>query len=310
MTDLAGIELGGTKTIVVRGAGGMIRDRVEFPTTDPLETLDRAAATLGRWNDEAPIAALGIASFGPIRLDRQAADHGCLLKTPKAGWSGAPILATLRARLDVPMQIDTDVNAAALAEYEYGAAKGCSSVVYVTIGTGVGGGVLIEGRPVHGALHPEIGHLRLRRADGDGFAGACPFHGDCVEGLVSGPSLAARFGRPAGDVPEDEAGWAFARHDLGELIAALILAFAPQRIVVGGGVGLGQPHLLAGARVEACNKLAGYIPGLTGGAMDRMVVATPLGRDAGPLGALALSARALELGCRSRVPGIGRSNDL
>lgn len=296
MAALAGIELGGTKTIVVRGDPRQIAERIEIPTTTPGETLSRATAILKQWHAGSPLQALGIGSFGPIRVDPAAADYGTMLATPKPGWGGAPLLATVRSQIDLPLLIDTDVNAAALAECEMGAAQGCSTIVYVTIGTGIGAGVIVEGMPLHGALHPETGHIRLRRAPGDSFAGTCPFHGDCLEGLVSGPALAARFGRHPGEAPADDPRWGFAASDLGELIAALLLSYAPQRIVIGGGVGLGQPQLLAGALRTVPGRIAGYLPDIDTARLSELVVAARLGNDAGPAGTLLLAQRALARG--------------
>ncbi len=294
MNELAGIELGGTKTIVVRGTPGAITERMEFPTASPGATLTRAADIIAAWHADREIAALGIASFGPVRVDARASDYGEILTTPKAGWSGASVRGLLRERLGLPTAIDTDVNAAALAEYALGAAQGCATMVYVTIGTGIGGGVLIDGKPVHGILHPEIGHLRLRRAPGDRFAGHCPFHGDCLEGLISGPALAARFARHPAEVPSDDPAWRPVVADLAELLVSLILSYSPQRIVIGGGVAQKQAHLRAAATAAIPRILAVYLTDVTADRLRELVVAPRLGDDAGPTGALLLARRASE----------------
>lgn len=294
MDELAGIELGGTKTIVVRGVPGAIRDRVEFPTLAPDVTLTHAADIIAGWHAERAITALGIASFGPVRVDARAPDYGEILTTPKPGWSGACVRTLLYERLGLPTSIDTDVNAAALAEYALGAAKNCETMVYVTIGTGIGGGILVDGKPVHGILHPEIGHLRLRRAPGDRFAGHCPFHGDCIEGLVSGPALAARFGRHPAEVPSDDPAWRPVAADLAELVASLILSYSPQRIVIGGGVAQRQTHLLTAATATVPRLLAAYLTDVIPDRLRELVVAAGLGDDAGPTGALLLAQRASE----------------
>ncbi|MFC3099440.1 ROK family protein [Altererythrobacter lauratis] len=290
---LAGVELGGTKCVVVLGTGPTIIAREQFPTTTPDETLGRAAQILRQWHRAEPVSALGIASFGPVRIDPAAPDFGSILATPKPGWAGARVLKILRGAIAGPIGLDTDVNAAALAEHAQGAAQGCSNVVYLTIGTGLGGGVLLEGRPVHGALHPEIGHIRLRRAPGDDFAGACPFHGDCVEGLIAGPALAERLGGKAADLAPSDPAWQMVAHDLAQLIACLMLAFSPHRIVIGGGVGLGQPHLIDSARLLAPALLADYLGEQDAAKMQDLVRPAMLGADAGPLGALVLAARSL-----------------
>lgn len=291
----AGIELGGTKTIVVRGRSGAIRDRVEFPTTTPEETLARAVETIAGWQRQEPLAAIGVASFGPIRVSREAPDFGTMLDTPKPGWTGASVLAPIVQALGLPVALDTDVHGAGLAEWSLGAARGCPVTVYLTIGTGLGGGVLVNGEPVHGMLHPEIGHVRLRRMAGDTFAGACRFHGDCAEGLLSGPALEVRFGRHPSSVMADDPAWVPVAQDLAELLAMLVLTLSPHRIVVGGGVANKQPHLLAGAVSRLPDVLQGYLRDCSPDALTRMIVPPQLGDDAGPMGSLILAARAAAL---------------
>jgi fructokinase len=289
---LAGVEIGGTKAIAVLADGGAIIERLVIPTTTPGETLGALVDQVERWNDAAPVAALGIASFGPIRLARAASDFGQILATTKPGWSGAPVFAPFAKRFSFPIAIDTDVDAAALAEYRWGSGKGCSSLVYVTIGTGIGGGVLVDGRSLTGRLHPELGHIRLRRDSSDRFGGDCPFHGDCVEGLLSGPALVARFGEDPASVAPDDPRWTAASFDLAEFIAVLIHGFAPDRLLVGGGVGLGSPHLLAQAMTRVPAILSGYYPDLDADALAAIVTAPALGADAGPLGSIALAMEA------------------
>lgn len=285
----AGVELGGTKAIAVVWREGRIVDRLVVPTTGPHLTL----SPIGDWLASHPLqpafAALGIASFGPVRLDPAAADRGHILATPKPGWAGAPVLAALAGRVRCPVALDTDVNAAALAEHRWGAGRGCSNLVYLTIGTGIGGGMLVDGRPVHGLLHPEIGHLRLRRAPGDTFAGTCPFHGDCLEGLVAGPALAVRFRGDIHEAPLTDPRRDHLHGDLAQLLAALILTVSPQKILIGGGVGLGVPGLREGAIARLPAILGGYLPQLDADALDAMIAAPQFGADAGPLGAIALA---------------------
>lgn len=290
---LAGIELGGTKCIAVLGEGERIVDRRVFPTTTPQETLGNSIAALHEWHEAAPLSAIGFASFGPISVNPAAADFGTILSTPKPGWSGTYILAELRRTFDLPIGLDTDVNAAALAEHAHGAARGCSNVVYLTIGTGLGGGVLIDGRPVHGRMHPEIGHIRIRRMPGDGFAGVCPFHGDCIEGLISGPALEARLPAHPSEMDPADNIWAAPAHDLAELLAQLMLTLSPERIVIGGGVAMRQPHLLARARAVLPDMLAGYLDDVDEDGLASLVCLPALGDDAGPTGALVLAGRAL-----------------
>lgn len=292
---LAGVELGGTKAIAVLSDGAQIIDRQTVPTTMPDETLGALVEQIARWDNAGAIAALGIASFGPVRLAPGASDYGRILATPKPGWSGTDVRGAFASRFALPIAIDTDVNAAALAEYRWGAGTGCSSLIYLTIGTGIGGGVLVDGRSLKGRLHPELGHVMLRHDPSDGFAGICPFHGDCVEGLLSGPALAARLGGPVEYAAVDDPRWEPAVHDLAQFIAMLLLGFAPDRVLIGGGVGLGAPHLVARALAVVPAALGGYLPDLDPAALAMLVTAPGLGADAGPLGAIALAGDALGL---------------
>jgi fructokinase len=294
MARYAGLEMGGTKTIAVLGRPGDIEERIEFPTTTPGGTLERAVNVLQRWHSAEPIQALGVGSFGPVQLAALASDYGTILNTPKPGWAGARVVEILRATYTGPIALDTDVNAAALAEHRLGAAKGCGSLVYLTIGTGVGGGILIDGRPVHGALHPEIGHLRLRRAPKDTFPGACVYHGGCAEGLLSGPALEARFGSAPGNVPPEDWRWRLVASDLAELLANLLLGLSPERIIVGGGVTLRQPGLLAAAVEQVPERLGGYLGDVSVAQLQSRIVIPLLGNDAGPNGSLCLAEAAFE----------------
>lgn len=285
---VAGVELGGTKSIAVLVEGRAILDRCEVPTGPPGPTLAALARAIAGWGSPAPVA-LGIASFGPLDIPR-----GRILETPKPGWSGADILAPFRGLVDGPVAVHTDVTAAALAEGRWGSAAGLPDFLYMTVGTGIGVGIIAGGRPITGVLHPEAGHLRVRRLPGDGFAGTCPFHGDCLEGLASGPAIAARAGAPAETLAADHPAWAPVADALAEGIATLALVAAPARVLIGGGVGLGQPHLLA--RVLAClpGKLGSYLPHLTPDRLPDFLVPAGLGALAGPLGAAALARNALD----------------
>ena len=232
----AGIELGGTKIAcrVVEDAAGVLAEE-RFGTSGPMEAIGRLAACLERAIGARPLRALGVASFGPIVVDETSPHYGRLLTTPKAGWSGFDLRAALASRFPVPLVIDTDVNAAALAEQRCGAARGLHTVAYVTVGTGIGGGLAIAGRTHRGALHPEVGHMRLRRRAGDRHISTCAFHDDCAEGLAAGPAVVRRLGgraalRESAEVMDTVAGY------LGDLAANLVLAWAPHRIVFGGGV--------------------------------------------------------------------------
>jgi fructokinase len=285
---LAGIELGGTKSIALLARGRTILEQVTIETTTPGRTLSALADAVRQWRPQSP-AALGVASFGPIDLAR-----GVMLETPKPGWSGAAVAAPLEGLVDGPMAIHTDVTAAALAEGRWGAALGLTDYLYMTIGTGVGVGVVAGGRPVSGVLHPEAGHLRVRRLPDDAFPGACPFHGDCLEGLVSGPAIAARAGAPAGALAPDHPAWGPVADALAEAVATLALVTMPARILVGGGVAIGQPHLIDRARPLVAHKIAQYLPHLTDDRIADFLVPAGLGAQAGPLGAIALAAAVAE----------------
>lgn len=285
----AGIELGGTKAIAVLAKGDRIVERRVVATVEPQVTLTALRSILDDWYAFAPFEGLGIASFGPIQLKARAHEFGQILPTPKPGWSGAALLEQLADGFACPVRIDTDVNAAALAEYRWGGGAGCDSLCYVTIGTGLGGGLLISGSPVHGALHPEIGHLRFRRAPGDTFGGVCPFHGDCIEGLISGPALARRFESDPADVPDDHPIWHHVATDIGELCAAILLTTSAERILFGGSVALSRPFLLPWVRDEVVERLAGYLPFVAPQNVGDIIQLAALGADAGPLGAIALA---------------------
>lgn len=289
---LAGIELGGTKAIAVLARGRDILERVRVPTTTPGDTLPRLRAQLGGWiADGASPAALGITTFGPVVVDRDDPRHGRIVGTPKPGWSGVDVLGALTDGLDLPTALDTDVSGAALAEGLWGAGRDARAHVYLTVGTGIGGALVVDGRPAHGRAHAEMGHLRLPRAPG-GFPGVCPYHGDCIEGLASGPAIAARAGRDAAELGDDHPVWAEVADALAALIAALVLTAAPDRVLLGGGVVMGRPGLVAAIGRAVARRLSGYPLHLAPDALDGLVRIAGLGHDAGPLGAIAVARRA------------------
>jgi fructokinase len=267
------IETGGTKILArLVDADGRMLAGSRWPTTTPERALeDLAGFVAGATPAGRPLGAIGIAAFGPVVRDARAPDYGRILSTPKPGWSGANLRAQLAARFAVPVVIDTDVNAAARAEWQQGAGKGVRSLAYVTVGTGIGGGLLVDGRPLDGALHAEIGHIRLVRRAGDHAPSVCPFHEDCVEGLVSGPALARRL-RTDQPLADDPATFELAAGYLGGLAATLVLCWSPQRLVWGGGV-MGTAGLLAGLRAAMGRSLGGYGVGETAGRPDFCVLA-------------------------------------
>jgi fructokinase len=291
MTRLAGVELGGTKAIVVLGRGTEIEERIRIEVSDAASTLGPIAAQLAAWNREAPIEALGIASFGPVGVTPGRRDYGRVQDTtPKPGWAGTDLVAALGPLVDGPTALHTDVTAAALAEGRWGAAQGCADYCYITIGTGIGIGILTGGQPITGMLHPEGGHMRVPRSPGDGFPGNCPFHGDCLEGIASGSAISARAGSGGGEVADDDPLWPFVIDAIAECCATLFLTLASERIVLGGGVTNSRPFLAEAVAVRCAELLDGYLPFIK----DRAPIeAAALGQDAGPRGSLLLAESAL-----------------
>ena len=282
---LGAIEGGGTKFVLAVGtADGAILARHVIPTLDPATTLDQAGAWLER---HSPLTALGIATFGPVELDPGSARWGSITDTPKPGWSNCAIASYFAQRLGVAVGFDTDVNGAALAEFTLGAGVGASGLAYVTVGTGIGGGLVLDGRLVHGAGHPEIGHLYPRRdADDRDFPGHCPFHGDCLEGLASGPAILARWGASLSDLPPGHVAHERVATYLAQLCHTLFASCAVERVVLGGGV-MKAPGLLDRIRQKAETIGGNYLPG-----RDRQRIAAPLlGDDAGIKGALLIAAQ-------------------
>ncbi len=291
---VAGVELGGTKGVALIARGRRILRQARVPTTLPGETLAALSERIAEWTgDLGPLDTLGIASFGPLGLDATRRDFGFITQTTKPGWSNIDLLGHFRARFENPIGFDTDVGGAAIAETLWGAGVGQSVVVYVTVGTGIGGGIAVNGQPVHGSIHPEIGHLRIRRAPGDPFSGICAFHGDCLEGLASGPAIAARSGAPAETLGSDHPAWSTVAEALAEMVVSLILTLSPQRILIGGGVMTGKPFLFPMIHAATLALLGGYVAGLTPISLARMVRPPGLGDRAGPLGAVALGLRAM-----------------
>ena len=283
----AGVELGGTKCVALLARGpGEVLARETVATTSADETLDSLAAILARWDFEA----LGIASFGPLDLDERSPTYGHITSTPKPGWAGADVLGRLQRAAAMPSAFDTDVNGAALAEIRWGSGRGFDDFAYVTVGTGVGVGLIANGRPMRGFAHCELGHIRVARLAGDGFAGSCPFHGDCVEGLAAGPSLVARVGAERVDwLAADDPLWESVAWALAQLCHAIVCAAAPRAIAIGGGVLDNQPHLLGRVEVMLVQSLNGYMTLPSEGPYVRP---PELGRNAGPLGAIALAMTA------------------
>jgi fructokinase len=289
------IEAGGTKFVCAAATDvGEIVAKTRIPTTDPGATLGAVTAFFA---DVAAmprvLRAFGIASFGPVDLRPSSATFGHILATPKPGWAMTDLVTPLAARFGCPVAIDTDVNAAALAEALDGAARGCGTVVYVTVGTGIGAGAVVDGRSLKGLLHPEMGHIRVLRDARDArFAGVCPFHGDCLEGLASGPAIHARYGVSLDRLPGEHEATAVIGNYLGQLAANVILTLSAERIVFGGGV-MQNAALFAVIRATARRVLNGYPSvGADAAALERIIVAPALGEQSGITGALRLAKAA------------------
>lgn len=286
----AGVELGGTKCVAILADGDRrVLAREVIPTSAPDETLGRIENLLGGWKRGQGFDALGIASFGPIDTDPDSANYGSVLNTPKSGWANTAVASRLQQAAGVPVAFDTDVNGAALAEMRWGSGRGFGDFAYVTVGTGVGVGLIANGQPTRGFAHCELGHVRVTRFPGDDWPGTCPYHGDCVEGLASGSSLEARLGDRIRELAPDDPVWDSVAWSLAQLCHVIVCAAAPGRIAMGGGVIEAQPHLLERINATLSESLNNFLQLPD----DRDYVRAPeLGSDAGPLGAIALAMTA------------------
>jgi len=285
----AGIDAGGTEFKCVLGSDPeRLLAREKIPVSDPAATLAASAAFFKRAMEEHGAAtALGIACFGPLDLRPESSSFGCITSTPKPLWAGTDILGYFRDNLHLPVQLDTDVNGALLAEQRWGGAAGLHSAVYVTVGTGIGAGVMVDGHLLHGAMHPEAGHMRLTQYADDPFSGACPYHGGCLEGLASGPALAQRWQQNPKTLPDGHAAWELQAHYLASMCVNLALMYSPQRIILGGGV-MQRAHLFPMIRQAYLAQINGYL-GDQRQAVAEFIVPPVLGDMAGALGAIALA---------------------
>lgn len=286
-----GIELGGTKTVCVAARGpGEVQAEARFPTTTPEETLGEAIAFL---REQGPLTAVGIGAFGPVDLNPASTTYGAITSTPKSGWAHTDVVGRVSEALDVPVAFDTDVNAAALGEYRWGAAQGLDTFLYLTIGTGIGGGGMINGRLMHGLVHPEMGHIRIPHDwEVDPYTGACPYHGDCLEGLAAGPAFEGRWGERGGRLLPDHPAWPLEAQYLALGLVTFICTLSPQRIILGGGI-MQQTQLFALVRGKVQDLLAGYVQAPE--VLERIeeyIVSPRLGQQAGVLGAIALAQQA------------------
>ena len=288
---LGALEAGGTKMVCALGdEKGEVFERESFPTREPEPTIsDIISYFAGRG-----IEALGVSSFGPLDLNEDSSTYGSITTTPKPGWQNVPLRARLMDALGVPVGIDTDVNGAALGEALLGAGKGLNSLVYYTIGTGVGGGAYDHGRLLHGLVHPEMGHMLLRpHADDPAPHGFCPYHDGCLEGMACGKAIEQRWGVPARELPPEHIAWRIEAEYLAQMCVNTIVMLSPQRIVLGGGV-MHQEHLFPMVRKRTLELLGGYVahPAILEH-IDSYIVPPALGNNSGAVGSLLLAVRAL-----------------
>jgi len=296
MALYGGIEAGGTKFACAVGtAPDDIIAEATIPTTTPDDTITRTISFFRKFQSQ--VVAIGVGSFGPIDLDRSSETFGYITNTPKSGWAQTPIICKLGRALNVPLVFDTDTNAAALGEAIWGIGKGLQTILYLTIGTGIGGGVVIDRKVLHGMLHPEIGHLRLPHDwKTDPFPGACPYHGDCLEGLASGPAVAKRWGTTAESLPSNHQAWSLEATYLALALTNLILTLSPQRIILGGGI-MQRETLFQSIRTRVKELLNGYVHARQiEVSIEEYIVPPQLGQKAGVYGAIALAKGAPELG--------------
>jgi fructokinase len=291
------IEGGGTKFICAVGDGPQgIRAEGRFPTTTPEETMKQVVEFFKQQElNFGKLAAIGFACFGPLDPKPDSPTYGHVLPTPKPGWSNANAVGYLTEAFGAPVGFDTDVNGAALGEWRWGAAQGLDTFIYLTVGTGVGGGAYVEGKLLHGLIHPEMGHIGVRHDKSkDPFSGICPFHGDCFEGLASGVAVEKRWGQPGATLPEDHPAWDLEADYIADALASYSLMLSPQRIIIGGGVG-SIPHLLPRIQKRTKEVINGYIqsPVITEN-IESYIVSPGLGGRSGMLGGIALAELALQ----------------
>jgi fructokinase len=298
---IGAIEAGGTKFVCglldadcQEYAKPTLLAKASIPTTSPEETLHASLEFLGRTAESKGVGKLdgvGIGCFGPVDLKLSSPTWGYVTATPKSGWRDTEVAGFFRDALRVPVAFDTDVNAAAYGELLWGAAKGLKDFIYVTVGTGIGGGVFSNGSLVHGLAHPELGHIKVQREASDSFAGICPYHRDCIEGMASGPAIGQRWGRPSEELGTDHEAWELEARYLAKAFASYALVLSPERILMGGGVGL-KPGLAERVAAFLGEELGGYVPALADPARLAAFIARPLlGSEAGLYGAAALALR-------------------
>jgi len=292
---IGGIEAGGTKFVCSVGSGPEdLQAETRFPTTTPEETLAHAITFFQeREAQNGPLDAIGVASFGPVDPNPDSATYGFITTTPKPGWINTDVVGSLKAHFNGPIGFDTDVNGAALAEGKWGAAQNLHTFLYLTIGTGIGGGAMVNGRLLHGLVHPEMGHIRLNHDwERDSYPGNCPYHGDCLEGMAAGPAIEKRWDKKGQELGSDHPAWDLEADYLAQAMQTLVCSFSPQCIIMGGGV-MDRPGLLDKVRRKTVRCLNGYVqhPAITEH-IEEYIVPPGLGNKAGVLGAIALGIQA------------------
>lgn len=289
---LGAVETGGTKIICAVGdSDGIVYDRMRIPTEAPEASVPKIVEFFRGKG----VQSIGIGSFGPIDVIPGSPGYGSIRKCEREGWSHYPLLNAVCDELGVSGMMDTDVNAACLGEYVFGAGKGADVLMYITVGTGIGIGIVIDGKPLHGMMHPEGGHVPSIRYPGDDFEGTCPFHGSCIEGLACGPAIERRWGSPASELHDRREVWEMESHYLSHLVCNCIMTAAPNRVVMGGGV-MNQRGLFPMIREGVTELLSGYMDCPETSDMDEYIVPSPLKGDSGILGALVLAQSTLEKG--------------
>lgn len=291
MKRFGALEAGGTKMVCAIGdENGNILQRISIPTGTPEDTMP----PMIEFFRDKEISALGIGCFGPVDLDRDSPTYGYITSTPKLAWTNFPIVAEFEKALGIPVGFDTDVNAAALGEATWGCTRDVKNSIYITVGTGVGVGVIVDGKPYHGMIHPEGGHILLHRHPDDPMQGSgCPFHENCMEGLAAGPSLEKRWGVKGAELSDRKEVWELEAYYIGQAITDYIMVLSPQRIILGGGV-MHQSCLLPMVRQEVARQVGGYIRGKGMDDLDRYIVGVSLNDNQGAMGAVKLAMDALK----------------
>lgn len=284
------LEAGGTKMVCAIGnEHGEILEQVSFPTLTPEETLPQIVA----YFQDKEIAALGIACFGPVDLNKASKTYGFITSTPKIAWQNVDMVGTFHKALGVPVGFDTDVNGSLLGEVTWGCAQGLTDAVYLTIGTGIGGGVMTNGKLLHGMMHPELGHIRMVLHKDDKYAGHCPYHGTCLEGLACGPAIEARWGKKAVELADEPKVWEIESYYLAQALVSCIFLLSPQKIILGGGV-MHQEHLFPLIRENVKALLNDYLHTAELADLDNYIVPASLNDDQGIMGCIKLAMNAYE----------------